>query len=105
MIFVLSLISFSMNAQSTTAVIKTSGNCETCKEKMEHNLKFEKGVKSSNFDTETKLLTVIYDQKKTTLDAIRIAVSKLGYDADSIPADPKAYDKLKDCCKKDGHHE
>jgi hypothetical protein len=34
------------------------------------------------------------------LKDIQIAISKLGYDADSIPADPKAYEKLNACCKK-----
>lgn len=103
LICILSLISFGANAQITKAVIKTSGNCETCKETLEHNMKFEKGVKSVSFDIDSKNLSVQYDSKKTTIDALRKAVTKLGYDADSLPADPKAYNKLKDCCKKDGH--
>ncbi len=104
MICILSLFSFGANAQITKAVIKTSGNCETCKETLEHNIKFEKGVKSVSFDVDSKMLTVQYDAKKTTIEAVKIAVTKLGYDADNLTADPKAYSKLKDCCKKDGHN-
>ena len=34
-------------AQNDTARIKTSAVCEMCKERIEHDLNFEKGVKSS----------------------------------------------------------
>ena len=103
LICILSLISFGVNAQITKAVIKTSGVCETCKETLEHNLKFEKGIKTVNFDVDSKLLSVQFDQKKTNINAIRVAITKIGYDADSLAADPKAYNKLKNFCKKDGH--
>ena len=32
---------------------------------------------------------------------LKKAVTKVGYDADDLPADPKAYDDLPKCCKKD----
>jgi hypothetical protein len=65
---------------------------------------YEKGVKKSELDVPSKVLTVWYRSDKTTEEAIRKAVSKIGYDADSIPADPKAYDNLNPCCKK-GYHD
>jgi copper chaperone CopZ len=88
------------NAQIIESKIKTSGQCEHCKETLEKNLRFEKGVKKVTFDVNTHVVDVKYDSEKTTLKNIQIAISKLGYDADSIPADTKAYEKLNACCKK-----
>jgi copper chaperone CopZ len=87
-------------AQIIESKITTSGQCEHCKETIEKNICFEKGVKKVAFDEKTHVVTVKYDETKTNLKDIQIAISKLGYDADSIPADPKAYEKLNACCKK-----
>jgi periplasmic mercuric ion binding protein len=82
-------------------VIKTSAVCGMCKDRIEHDLSFEKGVKSVSLDLETKEVTVKYDPNKTDPDKIRKAISKIGYDADDVTADPVAYEKLPKCCKKD----
>jgi copper chaperone CopZ len=87
-------------AQIIESKITTSGQCEHCKETIEKNIRFEKGVKKVAFDEKTHVVTVKYDETKTNLKDIQIAISKLGYDADSISADPKAYEKLNACCKK-----
>jgi len=97
-------ISFNSSAQMDTAHIKTSAICETCKKIIENDLSFEKGVKSSKLDVPTGMLTVIYNPAKTDLDKIRKAVSKSGYDADSVQADVKAYKHLPDCCKRPEQH-
>lgn len=95
------LMAFSgVKAQIIEAKIKTSGQCEHCKETIEKNLRFEKGVKKVNFDIESHIVRVKFDQKKTTIQAIQIDITKLGYDADSLPADPIAYENLNACCKK-----
>jgi copper chaperone CopZ len=93
-----------INAQSkNTAIlkIKTSAVCGTCKEKIEGGLAYEKGVKKAKLNLETKVVTVEYVESKTTPEKIRLAISRLGYDADTIPADKMAYSKLSPCCKKD----
>lgn len=90
-----------IHAQSNdTMMIKTSAVCETCKENIEKYLSYEKGIRSSQLDVESKMLTVVYDPKKTEPAKIRQAVTKSGYDADSLKADPKAFNRLPDCCKK-----
>ena len=90
-------------AQDSTIVIKSTAQCGECKEKIEQALNFEKGIKSSNVDVDTKEITVVYNASRTSPEKIRIAISKVGYDADSVPADTKAYKRLKPCCTKDGH--
>ena len=82
--------------------IKTSAICEMCKERIERNLAFEKGVKESNLDLTNKVVTVKYNPKKTDLSKIKANISKTGYDADEVTADEKGYAKLPSCCKKGG---
>jgi periplasmic mercuric ion binding protein len=86
-------------AGNDTLRIKTSAVCETCKEAIEHNLSFEKGVKSSSLDLDTKIITVVFNKEKTNPEKIRAAIVKTGYDADSLKADERAFNKLPDCCK------
>lgn len=80
--------------------IQTSAICGMCKERIEHNLAFEKGVTSVSLDNETKIVTVGYKPKKTNPDKIRKAISEIGYDADDVAADQEAHDKLPKCCQK-----
>lgn len=96
------LISESVYAQDTTIIIKTSSECGACKKRIENGMAFEKGVKKATLDVPSKVLTITYDQKKNTPEKLRQAVAKIGYDADEVPADPKAYKKLPKCCQKGG---
>ncbi len=82
-----------------TIKIKTTAQCEMCKDRIEEALAFTKGVKSSYIDLESKYLTVIYKPSKTDYHIICSVVSKSGYQADTVKADKKAYDKLPACCK------
>lgn len=90
------------------AVIQTSifcdhcKACETCGKSLQSQLLKIKGVKMYDLNETAQTVTVYYNPEKTNLDAIRTAISKLGYDADDLKADPMAYDKLDGCCKKAG---
>lgn len=100
-VIMLTLTMNKANAQDVAEIkIKTSAVCDMCKETIEKYMAFEKGVKKSNLDVGSKILTVTYNPSKTTPDQLRKAVSKSGYDADEVPADAKAYKKLDACCKK-----
>lgn len=99
--FILTATNASAQESKTAELkVKTSATCDMCKETIEKNLAFEKGIKKSVLDVDSKILTVTYNPEKITPEKIRIAVSKAGYDADDVPADKKAYKKLDDCCKK-----
>lgn len=89
-----------INAQDKKEIkIKTSAQCGMCKNRIEKALSYEKGVLSSNLDVETKVVTVVYNPAKTNPDKIRLAISKVGYQADDLKADPFAYEELPSCCK------
>lgn len=107
---VLTLVGFGANAQSQnkneqTVKIKTSAVCGMCKKTIEKAMAYEKGVKTSSLDVESKVLTVVFDSRKTSADNLRKAVNESGYDADDKPASERAYKRLDDCCKKEaGSH-
>jgi copper chaperone CopZ len=82
--------------------IMTTSVCDMCEKTIETELIYEKGMKKVDLDLATGIIHVEYDDRKTTPDAIRTAVTKLGYGADGLPADEAAWSKLPDCCKKEG---
>jgi mercuric ion binding protein len=94
-----------LNTDGTVTVkILTSSQCDMCKEALEKAMAFEKGVRASNLDVDTKVFAVTYQPNKTNSLKIKIAINKAGYDADDMPADERAYMHLPACCKKDGGH-
>ncbi len=88
-------------SKTETVVIKSSVVCGMCEERIEKDLAFEKGVKSVEVKLDTKMITVEFNPKKTDKEKIKKAITKIGYDADEMLADSKAYKKLPACCKKD----
>ena len=88
--------------KSETIIIKTSSQCGMCKATIEKAMAYEKGVISSDLNVKTAELTVKYKPAKTTPEKIRKAISDVGYDADDVKANKKAYDNLPGCCQKGG---
>ena len=101
------LISNTAIAQKTNqkAVIKTTLNCDHCKECETCGLKFKtemlkiKGIKMYELDDKKMTFTIYYNAKKTTLQEIKEAISNLGYDADEVKATPQGLATLDGCCK------
>jgi mercuric ion binding protein len=87
------------------AIIKTSIACDHCKEcptcggLLEKTLIKTKGIQMITLDQDQKTITVIYNSKKIDLAAIKTAITKLGYDADELKAEPIGYANLDGCCK------
>ncbi len=103
LIFLLGLFSFTAVAQKTPTAqtqIQTSAICGMCKTTLEKAMAYEKGVKAAELDVESKVLTVVYYPGKTSVDKLRQAIARTGYDADSVPADSRAHDRLPDCCQR-----
>jgi periplasmic mercuric ion binding protein len=96
----------SAHAQTKEVVIRLGAHCdhfeqcETGKTRLEKELMFAKGVKDIKIDSNTKTVTVQFNAKKTNEQKIREAISKAGYDADDVKADPKGYARLDECCWK-----
>jgi copper chaperone CopZ len=96
----LSVSSFAQKAKMQTVDIKTSAICESCQNRVEKALNKTKGVSKASLNVDTKIVTVKYDPAVITVDNIRLAIAKTGYDADDVKADASAYSSLPSCCKK-----
>ena len=101
-------VSANVSAQQKTvqkATIKTvitcdhCKQCETCGGLLEDTLLKSKGIQMITLNEKESTIDVIFNSKKTDLQTIKIAISKLGYAADEIPADAAGYEKLDGCCK------
>lgn len=90
-----------LSAQSTlnTDTLKVSGNCESCKKRIEGAALKTKGVKTAVWDVKTDILTVSYDAAKTSLTAVGENIAKAGYDNGIAKSADNAYNKLPACCK------
>lgn len=54
-------------------------HCQSCKERIEKNIPFEKGVKDLKVDLEKKEVTIIFNPQKTNIEKLKKAVIELGY--------------------------
>lgn len=90
-------------ADGNKITIQTSAICEMCKEALEYDMAFEKGVKEATLNLDDKVLTILYNPKKTDAEKLRERITKVGYHADWQERDSVAYEKLPFCCR-DGSH-
>lgn len=105
-LFAIAWPSTAQSKKNEKAIIKTTlycdhcKACETCGQNFDSNMLKVAGVKMYELDEKNNTITVYYNARKTDLLAIKNAISKMGFDADDVKADPDAYDKLDGCCKK-----
>jgi periplasmic mercuric ion binding protein len=81
-----------------TETIKVWGNCGMCKTRIEKAAKIE-GVLKSEWDKESKILSVTYDPARTNIDSISKKVAAAGHDTEKYKADDKTYSSLPGCCQ------
>jgi len=85
---------------STTAIVKVYGNCGMCEETIEKAAD-QKKISQADWNEETKMATITYDNSKTNLNAILKKIALAGYDSQEFLALDDAYNKLPACCKYD----
>ncbi len=105
MITVLGITFGQSKSRNLKVVIKTNIYCSHCKECETCGLKFKTemlkitGVKMYELDDKAMTFTIYYNPKKTTLQAIKEGIAKLGYDADEVKATAEGIASLDGCCK------
>jgi periplasmic mercuric ion binding protein len=82
-----------------TETLKVSGVCGMCKKRIEKAAFGVKGIESAKWNVKDQLLTVTFDSKKTTKDAIAKRIAAAGHDVEMVKAAEKSYTKLPDCCR------
>ena len=101
MIILFSVLTVNVWAQKETVEILTSASCVgiCCKDRIEQEMQFTRGVTAVDLDIESKVLTVTFKTKKTDVDNLRKTISLIGYNADDVKANKKAHDNLPSCCQ------
>ena len=84
-----------------TEKIKVYGNCGSCKSRIEKAVKAIKGVTAATWNKDDAMLTVTFDENKTSVLKIEEATAKVGHDTDHTRAADKTYDGLPGCCQYD----
>src|SRR5664279_59436 len=81
-----------------TATFKVSGNCESCKTRIEKAANID-GVTKAEWNVDTKILTLTHNPSKVTSDDVQKKIAAVGHDTEKFKAEDKAYKSLPGCCK------
>lgn len=93
----ISIASFGF-AQTKTETLKVSGECSSCKKKIESAAK-KAGASYALWDVDSKELTVKYNSTSTNTAKIQQTIASAGYDTQDYKATDAAYNKLDKCCQ------
>lgn len=77
-----------------TVVYNASLHCDGCKNKIEKNIPYEKGVKDLKVNLEEKTVTVTFNEDKNSTENIQKAIEKLGFKVTAV-TDTKDKEKEK----------
>ena len=86
-------------SQTKSEVIFVDGVCGMCEKRIESNCLATKGIKLANWNKENRMLKVIYNEKKISLEEIHKKIASIGHDTKLETANDEAYSKLDMCCK------
>ncbi len=90
-----------MYGQSKTSKFEVWGKCGACEARIEKAAKAVDGVTAADWNKETKEMKVTFDESKTDMHKIEMAIAQAGHDTEMHRATDEAYDKLPPCCKYD----
>jgi len=103
-LLLIALCSVAAQAQTKavqTAVISTPNVlCEACKTRLTTYLDRYDGIQNLKFNLRKGEITVKYLTDRINIEEIKTAIANAGYDADDVPAEPSAYQRLPRTCKK-----
>ena len=95
-VFFISINSF---AQTKSTKIIVDGVCMMCEERIEKNIIGLKGIKLANWNLENRILKLVYNEKKISLDEIHKFLASIGRDTNKEIASNQAYNLLDPCCQ------
>lgn len=94
------------DAQSNNGIatirVKTSVQCTMCRKRITDYFRREPGVLHVDVNYYNKIVTVRYMPGQIPASYILTDIANLGYDADTVKANPDFYKLLPKCCQKGG---
>jgi copper chaperone CopZ len=97
-------LTFAANAQSkkdakiSEVKLAVNVHCDNCKQKIEKNIPFDKGIKDVAVSINDKMVTVAYDNTKTDVEKIKESFKKLGYEAEIVKEQCATAKATGSCC-------
>ncbi len=98
---IMMMISIGAFAESKTKEFKVYGNCGMCEDRIEKAANSVDGVTEADWNKETKMIKVTYDNQKSDINAIQKAIAKAGHDTGKHRAKDETYKNLPGCCQYD----
>src|SRR6187200_126619 len=79
----ISIISKAQSPQKEDSLtsFRVAGVCEQCKHRIEKALKI-KGIKKAEWDVETKMLSVVYNPSKISIEKVHSRLAGVGHDTE-----------------------
>lgn len=90
---------FTIFAAEKTEKVKVSGASENCKQIIQDAALAVDGVSVADWNSETQMLSLTFDDSKTSLDKVEMAIAKSGHDTANHKATDEDYNKLSKDCK------
>ncbi|MFH1320476.1 MAG: heavy-metal-associated domain-containing protein [Bacteroidota bacterium] len=84
-----------------TEKFKVYGNCGMCKERIEGSLKNIEWIYSAEWDIDTKIMSLTFDESNHTLDDVINKIAGVGHDTQWNSTKDEVYNKLPKCCQYD----
>lgn len=88
-------------AQAKTDKFEVKGNCGMCENRIEKAAKSVDGVTTADWNKETKMLELSFDESKTSVHKVQTAIARVGHDTPMHKATDEVYNTLPGCCKYD----
>ncbi len=82
--------------------IKVPVECQACQHLIERYFKREPGIVRMQISYRKNLVRVMYNSERTTPSRIRNTIAYLGFNADTVKANPESQRRLPPCCRPKG---
>ncbi|HEX6916152.1 MAG TPA: heavy-metal-associated domain-containing protein [Chitinophagaceae bacterium] len=82
----------------TTASFKVYGNCGMCRKRIQKAAE-SAGATEADWNSQTKIITVTFDDAATNLQLIHDAIAAAGHDTEQATAPDAVYSRLHSCCR------
>ena len=99
MLLVVILSAQAQTNKNAKYTIDVNGNCEQCQKRIQKAAFSVPGVKTAVWSIETHKLDLTINEEKTSIDAVKKAIAKVGHDTENVKATKEDYDNLHSCCK------
>ena len=93
------LVTLNSFSQTKSAKIVVDGVCMMCEERIEKKAIDLKGIKLADWNLDNRVLKVVYNEKKITINEIHEFLGSIGHDTEKKIASNEAYSLLDPCCQ------